>query len=841
MLSFKLSWRELRGGLLGFRLFVACLALGVATIAGIGSLGSAIVAGLERDGRLLLGGDIEFRLIHREAETAERQFLSNLGRVSETVQMRAMGHATRSDQSTLVELKAVDDAYPLFGSVMLQPSQPLAQALAKDGALWGVAVDQGALVRLEAKPGDEITIGQGRFRIAAVIEREPDRATEGLTLGPRVLMSRAALDSTGLIQPGALNFFHYRVAFNPGISSESVTERAKTEFAQSGWRIRDWRGGNPGLRRFLDRAGLFLVLVGLTALLIGGVGVANAVHAHMQAKTATIATLKALGATTGLIFRVYLWQTFLLAGIGIALGLGLGATLPNLAANALNAALPVPLAAGIYWQPLGIAALYGLLVALAFALWPLARAADIRPAALYRDLVAPGLNLPRWPYLIATALLFISLCSLAIFSAEVPRFAAYFVLGATVAFGFFRLLAYGLGKAAGRVSPPRRAGAWGARLRLALAALHRPGSATASLMLSLGVALTLLVTMAQVEGNLHAQVTERLPDEAPAFFFVDIQPDQLQDFRKLVAVTPGSGEVQTVPNLRGRIVKVGDVLAEQVAVNPEQRWVLQGDRGLTYSRSLPDGSSLVQGQWWPADYDGPPLISLEEAASKGLGVGIGDSLTVNILGRDIEARIANIRRVDWSSMGINFVIVFSPGLLERAPHTHLATVKATPEGEAALFKAVTKEMPGISVIRMKDVLTEINALVTKLGAAVRGAAVVTLIAGLLVLAGALAAEHRRRLREGAILKALGATRADILAANLLEYAVIGLVGAALAYGLGIAAAWGIVAKVMNTGFVPLAGTAALTALGGLGVALLLGLGGAWATLNAKPAPLLRQA
>ncbi len=841
MLSLKLSWRELRGGLLGFRLFVACLALGVASIAGIGSLSSAIVAGLERDGRLLLGGDIEFRLIHREAEPRERAFLNAQGRVSETVQMRAMAHRAQGDTSTLVELKAVDQAYPLVGQVMLQPALPLADVLRRDGDVFGAAVDEATLVRLEAQLGDVIGIGQAKFKLNAVIEREPDRATEGLTLGPRVLASRAALDASGLVQPGSLSYFHYRVSYAPGIEPESVTARAKAEFAESGWRIRDWRGGNPGLRRFLDRAGLFLVLVGLTALLIGGVGVANAVHAHMQAKTGTIATLKSLGATTGLIFRVYLWQTFLLAGIGIVIGVSLGAFLPLLAANALNAALPVPLAAGLYWQPLAVAGLYGLLVALAFALWPLARAADIRPAALYRDLVVPGLNLPRWPYLLGTGLLFAALAALAIFSAEVPRFAAYFVAGAAVSFLFFRLLAWGLGKVAARITLPANRGRWTARLRLALAALHRPGSATASLMLSLGVALTLLVTMAQVEGNLHAQVTERLPDEAPAFFFVDIQPDQIDAFKQLVAATPGTGAVQTVPNLRGRITRVGDLAPEQVTVDPEQRWVLQGDRGLTYSRELPEGSTLVAGQWWPKDYDGPPLISLEEAVAKGLGLKLGDSLTVNILGRDIEAKIANIRRLDWSSLGINFVIVFSPGLLERAPHTHLATVKATPEGENALFRAVTKQMPGISVIRMKDVLTEVNNLVTKLGSAVRGAAIVTLISGLLVLAGALAAEHRRRLREGAILKALGATRSDILTAHLLEYAAVGLVGAALAYGLGLAASWGIVARIMNSGYTPLAGTAALTALGGLGVALLLGLGGAWATLNAKPAPLLRQA
>ena len=842
MLSFKLSWRELRGGLLGFRLFVACLALGVATIAGIGALSSSIFAGLERDGRRILGGDIEFRLTHRQADAAERAFLDAQGKVSEIGQMRAMGHALKTDQRHLIELKSVDAVYPLYGAAQVQPEQPLSAALTRQGDLWGALVDETALIRFGIVLGDEMEIGQARFRVNGVLLREPDRATDGFTLGPRVMVADAAMQATGLIQPGTLSNWEYRIALPPGLTPEMVSERAKAQFAESGWRIRDWRAGSPGLRRFLDRAGLFLVLVGLTALLIGGVGVANAVHAHMQSKSATIATLKSLGATTGLIFRVYLWQTFLLSAVGILIGLGFGAAVPYLAVSLLAEIIPVPLAAGIYWLPLGMAALYGLLVALAFALWPLAHAAEIRPAALYRDMVSSRRIWPRPIFILAAALLFLALGSLTVFGAAEPKFAFYFVCGATVSFLFFRLIAWGLGRLAANIKLPP-SGGFTARLRLALGNLHRPGAATASLMLSLGLALTLLVTMALVEGNLQRQVSERLPDEAPAFFLVDIQPDQVQALEGLVRSTPGARDLQTVPNLRGRVVRVGRESAEQASshASSEQRWVLQGDRGITYARDLPEGSTLVEGQWWPKDYDGPPLISLEEAAARGLGIGIGDTLTVNILGRDIEARIANIRRLDWSSFGINFVLVFSPGLLERAPHTMLATVKATPEGETALFKAITAAYPNISVVRMKDVLTELNKIVEQLGGAVRAAAGVTLIAGLLVLAGALAAEHRRRLREGAILKALGATRRDIMAATLLEYAAVGLCAALVAYGLGLAAAWAIVAVQMNASFAALPQVGALTALGGLAVALLLGLVGAWTTLGAKPAPLLRQA
>ncbi len=833
MLSLKFSLRELRGGLRGFRLFVACLGLGVAVIAGIGTLGASIVAGLERDGRALLGGDIEFRLIHRPTTPQEQAFLESHGQVAQAVQMRAMAHAIRSDQRTLVELKAVDNVYPLYGRIDLEQPGNIHDLLAMKNGLPGAAVDPQTLIRLDAALGDRLGIGEAEFEIRAVIAREPDRATEGLTLGPRVMIATSALEATKLVQPGTMAYWHYSVKLTSGLTAPQVQDIAKRDFAESGWRMRDWKEGSPGVRRFLDRAGLFLVLVGLTALLIGGVGVANAVHAHLSGKTPTIATLKSLGATSGLIFRVYLWQTLVLAVVGIGIGLVVGAALPNLAAGALAEVLPLPLVPGLYWQPLALAAAYGLLVALAFTIWPLARAAEIRPAALYRDLVAPGRRLPRPGYVIATLALFVALAALAILGTEERRFAMSFVFAAIVAFVLFRLIAGGVAKVARRIRPRD------VRLKLAFASLHRPGAATAALLLSLGVSLTLLVAITLVESNLHAQVEERLPDEAPAFFFVDIQAAQMDEFRATVLGTPGTRDLDAVPNLRGRITQVKGVPSAQIEVAAEQRWVLQGDRGLTYARDLPAGSSLIAGQWWPRDYNGPPLISIEERAAQGLNVGLGDKLTVNVLGRDIEAEIASIRRLDWSSMGINFVLVFSPGLLERAPHTFLATVKASPAAELDLFRAVTQKYPGISVVRMKDVLTELNNIVLKLGAAVRGAAAITLIAGLIVLAGALAAEHRRRLKEGAILKALGATRRDVILAHVIEYGTVGLVGAVLAFLLGWAAAWAMVSLLMSASFVFAPGVAAATALGGVAATLLLGLAGAWQALAAKPAPLLR--
>ncbi|MGQ3074927.1 MAG: ABC transporter permease, partial [Ferrovibrionaceae bacterium] len=392
-LAFRYALRELRGGLKGFYVFLACLALGVAAIAGVASLSQGIDTSLSRDGRGLLGGDVEFRLIHRSASDEELAWLNAQGKVSTVLQMRAMAHA--GDRRTLVEIKSADQAYPLYGSVQLDPPMPLADAF-RDG---GVAVDETLLGRLGIKVGDKLTVGDEALTVRARVVREADRATEGLTLGPRVLMATAALERTGLITPGSLIYYQYRLALPPDRLDSAVMNEAKTKFPDAGWRVRDWRNASPGLRQFFDRVGLFLVLVGLTALLVGGVGVGNATRAYLEGKTATIATLKCLGASGADIFRIYLVQILILALIGIMIGLGLGAALPVLLVRLIGDMMPIPVELGIYPRALGLALLYGLLIALAFALWPLARARDVAPAGLFRDLVAPARRWPRPVYL----------------------------------------------------------------------------------------------------------------------------------------------------------------------------------------------------------------------------------------------------------------------------------------------------------------------------------------------------------------------------------------------------------------------------------------------------------
>lgn len=834
-LALRLARRELRGGLRGFRIFIACLALGVAAIAGVGSLAAAIGEGLRSDGRALLGGDLELRLTHRQATPPELVWLAREAEVSTVANMRAIAHNRANDRRTLVELKAIDAAYPLYGALTFEPPVTAETALGLRDGVYGAAVEAALLDRLGAKLGDVLTVGDAMLQVRAAIRSEPDRGGGGLTLGPRLLIAAGALPGTGLVQPGSLVYWSYRVRLDPGADTAAFRRNVEAAFPDAGWQVRDYASASPGLREWVNRIGLFLTLVGLTALLVGGVGVGNAVRSYLDGKSETIATLKCLGAPGRVIFQVYLMQVLALALGGVVIGLALGAALPPLLSGLMADRLPVPARVGLYPAPLLLASAYGFLTALAFALWPLARARLVPAAGLFRDLVAPTRLLPGVPYVAATIAAFVALAAVAVISAEERRFALGFVAGAAASFILLRLVAALVVWIARRAGRPRSP-----YLRIAVANLHRPGAGTASVMLSLGLGLTLLVTVALIQGNLAHEVEQSMPAAAPAFFFIDIQPDQLVDFEALAKSVPGVTGVEVVPQLRGRIAKVNGVPAEQVAAGPASRWALRGDRGLTYAARVPPGSTVVEGQWWPADYHGPPEISLDEGIARDLRLKPGDSLTINVLGRDMDARIANLRRIDWSTLGINFAIVFAPGAIEAAPHTFLATARAEGPAEEALYRAVTDRFANVSPIRMKEVLATVNDLLGAIGRAIDVAAAVTLLAGVLVLGGALAAGHRRRVYDAVVLKVLGATRRDVMGAYVLEFGLLGLATAVVGGVLGWIAGWIVVAHVMTIEWVALPWVAAATASAGVVVTVALGLVGTFAALSRRPAAVLRQ-
>ena len=631
---------------------------------------------------------------------------------------------TDDGRAALVEIKAVDGAYPLFGAVVTNPAMPLPALFARQGDAFGAAVDPALLSRLDLKPGDRITIGNAAIELRAVLTGEPDKLAGGIGFGPRVLISEAALRASGLLQPGSIVRWQYRLRLPDRDASDgavaSVEKAARSAHPNAGWDIRTRSKASPQLERNVERFSQYLTLVALTALLVGGVGVANAVASHLARKRDSIATMKALGATGAGVFAVYCTQIVLVAFIATLLGAVLGAALPFVIAAAFGSLIPLPVAPSLYPSTLVLSIAYGLLTALAFALWPLGRAHDISVSMLFRDQIAAERRWPRRRYVIATVSIIAALAALAVLFTYDRRLAAIFLASAALIFVALRLVAMLVMAVARRLPRPRST-----PLRLAIANIHRPGALTPSVVLSLGLGLCLLVTLIEIDGNLHRQFTAGLPEKAPSFFFLDIPSADAERFDGVVRAQAPRSTLERVPMLRGRIVAANGIKAEDLKPGEGSAWVLRGDRGITYATAIPEGSRVVAGDWWGADYAGAPLVSLESKTAADLNLKIGDTITVNVLGRNITARIANLRAVDWQNLGINFVLVFSPGAFAGAPHSDIATLTFadgdTPAQETALVKALAKTFPAVSAVRVKDALETVDRLIGNLllGAAQR--------------------------------------------------------------------------------------------------------------------------
>ncbi|WP_311031084.1 ABC transporter permease [Mesorhizobium koreense] len=839
-LAFRFSLREMRGGLRGFAVFLTCIALGVAAIGGVNSVAEAIGTSVSDQGRVLLGGDIRYQLIQREADDAERAYFSDLGTVAESANLRSMARLPDGADQALVEVKAVSDAYPLYGKLATAPALSHDALFGEENGVYGAAAPDILFARLHLKPGDRIKLGKATIELRARLVDEPDAVSDGFAFAPRLLVSLDALHASGLIQPGSLVKHIYKVKLPAGTSDaalKKISDEAGDKFPEAGWSVRTRMNAAPALASNIERFTQFLTLVGLTALIVGGVGVANAVRAYLDGKRGVIATFKSLGASGGFVFTVYLVQIGLLALIGIVTGLVVAAALPFVAGWALSSVIPVPAEGGIYPGALAMAALFGVLVTLAFALLPLGRARDVPATALFREMGFEASGLPRRPYLAAAGGIVIVLALLSVWYASDRHIAVIFVIAAAFAFLVLRSVGWGVQFLARR-SPRVRSTA----LRLAIGNIHRPGALTGSVVLSLGLGLTLVAALALIDGNLRHQIADSLPEKAPNFFFVDIQGNQVDDFTSLAAKEAPGAKIERVPMLRGRVMALNGVPSKDIKAPPEGAWVLRGDRGLTYAEEKPKNATITEGSWWPKDYSGPPLVSFSEDEAHALGVKVGDTLTVNVLGRNVTAKVANLRKVEWETLGINFVFIFSPNTLAGAPHAWIATLTmpgATPADEARILGAVTRDFPAVTTIRVKDALEVVNRLVGQLATAIRAAAALALLASVLVLAGALAAGHRARIHDAVVLKTLGATRRTLIAAFALEYALIGLATAVFALFAGGVSGWYVVTEIMKlpSRFLP------EVAVSTVGIALALtvgfGLAGTWRILGQKAAPVLR--
>lgn len=832
---FRLAGREIKAdakrGFGGFRVFLACLALGVGAIAAAEELSAAVKAGLRADARNLLGGDLAISQSYRPIDGAAQAFLGGLGRTSSYVEMRAMA-LSDSGQRSLVELKAVDQAYPLAGELATEP--PLAVAASVGGAHRALA-DANLLERLGVGIGGEISLGQTRLRIEAVILREPDKVASPFQLGPRLMISKEALAQSGLSQPGAIERHATLLAFDKPESGEIVRAELERRFPDAHWRIRGLDEAAPGLQRFLDNLALFLALTGLAGLLVGGVGVANAVKGQLDRKQATIAILKSLGAGNAQLIGIYGIETLALALLGIALGLALGTVTAIVAANVAASALPVRPIAGVYPLPLMKSGLAGLLVTMAFAATPLVATLSAPPAAAIRARIA-ALPFKLRAFSYAAALPFAALLAALVIQSSANRyFALWFVIASVASLLVFRLLAWLAAWMAKLASP--RAGGWPA-LRLALGQMHRPASPAASVMVSLGLGMAVLTTLAQIESNLRHQIEERVPQEAPAFFFIDIQPEQKDGFLEAVA-GHGGRDVRLSAMIRGRVTSLNDIPANKAEIDPSAKWALDGDRGFSTAETMPEGTQLTAGAWWPQGYQGTPLVSVDARLAKGLGIGVGSIVGFDILGRDIKARVVSLRDIDWSAANMNFAFLFSPNALEGAPYTLLATAKADDAQASGIERAVTDLYGNISSIRVKDALQSVKDVLVGAGAALAVMGGVTLPAGGLVLAGAVAASQRRRIYETVVLKVLGADAATLIKAYGVEFLLLGFVTALLAGAIGTLCAYGIVDRLMHMPWSFQPASSLVLLAGGLVLTLVIGHLATLGAIRAKPAAYLR--
>ncbi len=844
-LAWRFAAREIRGGFSGFYVFLACIALGTAAIGGVNAVSQAITQGIQQEGQSILGGDLRFELIQRDATNEELSSLESIGEVAIMANTRSMARLEDQSDQALVEIKAVPAIYPLYGSFEASPTEAAEQIQNEPVAngAWQIVVQPLLLERLGLDIGDDVLIGNSTYTIAGTIIREPDQLSDGIGLAPRVIMSNGALAASGLIQPGSLVERVYKVRAPENTSEgqlRAAIEQLNETHPQAGWSVRSRSNAAPALSANIDRFAQFLTLVGLTALVTGGVGVANAVRAFLDSKRNVIATFKCLGAPADFVSVIYFMQIMAIGLIGISIGLVLAALAPFAAKAALTNVLPIAQSGtGLYPIALLQALVFALLTVIIFSILPLGRARDVPASSLFRNqLGAVSSALPRWPYLLIALVAGAVLASMAIFLSFDPRIAAVFLAGVSIAFLVLRVVSQLLMDGARRFKNVR-----GTALRLAVGNIHRPGALTPSVVLALGLGLTLLVSLALIDNNLRSQIAGNITQRAPNFFFVDVQSNVVEDFAALIDQETGADDkLVRVPMLRGRIVELNGQDVSQIELPPEAAWVLRGDRGITYARNVPENSTLSAGEWWAEDYSGEPLVSFSAEEAGEIGLEIGDTVTVNVLGRDITARIASFRQVEWESLAINFVMVFSPNTFAGAPHSWLATL-TMPEADGAkegeVLTAVTRAFPSVTSVRVKDAIDVVNRVVGQLATAIRVSAAVALVASVLVLAGALAAGNRGRVHDAVVLKTLGATRGTLIRAFVTEYALLGLATAIFALAAGGVAAWFVVNRIMTLPWSFSPTLAIVTIFVSLICTVGFGLAGTWRVLGQKAAPVLR--
>ena len=837
MIALKIAQRELTAALKdrlhGFRILMLCLIFGVASIATIGSLRGAIEAGLNSNGQVFLGGDAEIELTYRRASPQENDWMAQQSlQKSEILDFRSMAVARDNSKRILTQVKAVDAAYPLVGEIVLSNDMGLPEALAGQNDLPGAVVAPALLRRLLLNLGDIMQLGEQEFVVMATLEKEPDNFSN-FALGPRSIVLAQDLEGSGLLSQGTIFSSKYRLILPKGIDFDTAKAMFEADWATAGGKWKDARNASPGAARAIDRLSTFLVLIGLSGLVVGGIGVSAAVQAFVAKKTGNIAVLKTLGATPRQIFWIYTLQIIAYTVAAIILGVLLGAVAPFLARPFLPESLSAVAVISVYPAALLEAATYGALAAAIFSIWPLAQTEQIRPANLFR-----GGTPQSWPatrYIIVLVILLGgALWGAVQFSGSIAM-TMWLLGGISMALLFLALMA-GLFKLILKRMVRSKSLQGRLALRAAVSAIASGTERAGPVVMGIGLGLAVLAAVGQIDGNLRNSMTKSLPDKAPSFFFLDIQSSQLEEFNQRLADNTEVDRVETAPMLRGLVTQINSKPAAEVGGD---HWVLRGDRGISYAAKMPEKTSLTAGQWWPDDYSGPAQISFSAEAAEEIGIGLGDSLTLNVLGRDITATITSLRNVDFSNAGMGFVILLNASALAGAPHSHIATVYASEAAEIPILDELGQAFPNVTGIQIREAVLMVSGIVSSIASAASIGAIATLITGFLILIGAASVSSKQRAYETAILKTLGATHREILVSFALRSAMVGALAASVALGVGLLGGWAVSSFVFKSSFEIIWSNAALIIFGGVCATLITGVLFALGPLSQSAAAELR--
>ncbi|HEX6201655.1 MAG TPA: FtsX-like permease family protein, partial [Thermoanaerobaculia bacterium] len=817
--------RESRGERGRIAFFAGCLAVGVAAVVAVAGLSASLDAGIRGEARQLLAADLAVEA-NRPLPDGLRERLAAVG-ADATAEVREMVTVVaappvdgRPGPSQLVEVKAVEPGYPFYGRLALEPDRPLADLL--DARSTVVAPD--LLARLGLAVGDPLAIGGQPFTVAGTVAAEPDRVGLGLAMGPRVFLSLDGLDRAGLIQRGSRVEYRLLARLAPEAAGPEGLDAATAALARElppEVDVETWRDAQPGRRRQVRRVERFLGLVALLSLLVGGVGVAQTVRAWLAGRLDAIAVLRCLGMRPREVAALYLGQTALLglAGslAGMLAGIGLVVALPRMFPELVPARLVDPVQPWALLRGLGL----GIGVALLFGIPPLAAVRRVPPVRVLRRNAEP-LPAARWAWLATAAAVAGGVFALAAFQSRSLELGGRFTLGLALATAALALAGRALVAVARRLPEllrrlPGLAGRRGLALRQGVAGLARPGAGTLSALVALGLGTLVVLAMALVELHLTDALDADLPEDAPTAFLVDVQPHQWAGVREMLEAAGGE-DVTSVPVVMARIAAIDGVPAAELAEprprapqaaaggqggggggssnqrpdRPEDRapdrWALTREQRLTYlaADELPDDNQLVAGALWQ---DPRPEVSVEDDFARDLGVGLGTRLTFDVQGVPIDLWVTSLRRVDWGTFGINFFLVVEPGVLDDAPQQRLATARLPAGSEQGLQDAIAARYPNVTLLRLREILEKIVAVLERIGLAVSLLGGFTVVAGVAILGGAVSAAAARRGREVALLKTLGFTRGMELdwSWHPLPFAVAFLGTALLATAAGLAA------------------------------------------------------